>query len=97
MDFVPCSGANRRRMNIVSDIERPDNEQCNSVEFDWEELFGGDGEDSANSSINGERLSIPNEAAAQISLPGRENARLFHLVIWRVSTAANSLVLFGSQ
>lgn len=35
-EFLNCSGANRRRMGIVSDIERDsDNEQCKPVDIDW--------------------------------------------------------------
>ena len=40
VEFVPCVGANRRRMNILSDIERPDDQLCTIVQFDWEQLFG---------------------------------------------------------
>eukprot|EP00579_Thalassiosira_antarctica_P019928 CAMPEP_0201976280 /NCGR_PEP_ID=MMETSP0904-20121228/56709_1 /ASSEMBLY_ACC=CAM_ASM_000553 /TAXON_ID=420261 /ORGANISM="Thalassiosira antarctica, Strain CCMP982" /LENGTH=218 /DNA_ID=CAMNT_0048527313 /DNA_START=214 /DNA_END=867 /DNA_ORIENTATION=+ len=32
--FVQCSGSNRRRMNIVSGIARPDTEQCQIVDVD---------------------------------------------------------------
>jgi hypothetical protein len=40
LNFVPCSGANRRRMNIHSDIERPSNEMCKLVnEQMWATLF----------------------------------------------------------
>ena len=41
--FVPCSGANRRRMNIVSDIARPGTQQCPLVpdgNVKWLGLFG---------------------------------------------------------
>ena len=38
--FVPCSGANRRRMNITSMIARPGDQQCGIVDVDWEEIFG---------------------------------------------------------
>jgi hypothetical protein len=38
-EFVPCSGATRRRMNIVSDIERPEWQQCNVVKEVWSEVF----------------------------------------------------------
>ena len=31
-DFVRCSGSNRRRMNIVSDIPRPAEEHCQIIE-----------------------------------------------------------------
>lgn len=37
--FVPCVGATRRRMNIVSSIPRPVEEQCQIVDVDWAELF----------------------------------------------------------
>ena len=38
-EFVPCSGANRRRMNIKSSIERPPDQQCQIVDQDWENVF----------------------------------------------------------
>jgi hypothetical protein len=37
--FVPCSGATRRRMNIVSGIPRPKSQQCTVIEQDWATLF----------------------------------------------------------
>jgi len=37
--FVPCVGATRRRMNIISSIPRPVEEQCQIVDVDWAELF----------------------------------------------------------
>jgi len=37
--FVPCVGATRRRMNIISSIPRPVEEQCQIVDVDWRELF----------------------------------------------------------
>lgn len=37
--FVPCVGATRRRMNIISSIPRPVEEQCQIVDVDWQELF----------------------------------------------------------
>jgi hypothetical protein len=37
--FVPCSGATRRRMGIISDIPRPDYQQCKVVEYDWSVVF----------------------------------------------------------
>ncbi|KAL7450668.1 hypothetical protein ACHAWC_002549 [Mediolabrus comicus] len=37
--FVPCVGATRRRMNIISSIARPVEEQCRIVDVDWEVLF----------------------------------------------------------
>jgi hypothetical protein len=41
LDFVPCSGANRRRMNIHGDIERPSHQMCKLVnESLWVNLFG---------------------------------------------------------
>jgi len=41
LEFVPCSGASRRRMNIHSDIERPKNQQCTNVNgSQWVPLFG---------------------------------------------------------
>lgn len=39
VDFTFCSGANRRRMNIVSTIERPENQQCRIIEQDWQTIF----------------------------------------------------------
>ncbi len=42
--FVPCSGATRRRMNIVSSIARPGEQQCAIVDVkSWEDLFFGSG------------------------------------------------------
>jgi len=38
--FVPCSGATRRRMNIVSLIARPKSQQCQVIEQDWDAIFG---------------------------------------------------------
>ncbi|CAB9517935.1 expressed unknown protein [Seminavis robusta] len=38
--FVPCSGATRRRMDIVSTIQRPEHQQCQQVQVKWEEFFG---------------------------------------------------------
>jgi hypothetical protein len=43
LDFVPCSGANRRRMNITSTILRPGDQRCGIVDVDWEEIFGEGG------------------------------------------------------
>jgi len=42
--FVPCSGATRRRMNIVSSISRPGDQQCGIVDVEsWQDLFFGSG------------------------------------------------------
>jgi len=42
--FVPCSGATRRRMNITSSISRPGQQQCAIVDVDdWDDLFFGSG------------------------------------------------------
>lgn len=42
--FVPCSGATRRRMNITSSIARPGTQQCSIVDVEsWEDLFFGSG------------------------------------------------------
>jgi hypothetical protein len=38
-DFVSCSGATRRRMNVASDIERPGAQLCGIVDVDWATLF----------------------------------------------------------
>mmetsp|Transcript_35380 Transcript_35380/g.73679 ORF Transcript_35380/g.73679 Transcript_35380/m.73679 type:complete len:167 (-) Transcript_35380:2050-2550(-) len=38
-DFVFCSGATRRRMNVTSSIKRPGAQQCSIVDVKWEELF----------------------------------------------------------
>eukprot|EP00956_Cyclotella_meneghiniana_P016231 scaffold25542_cov60-Cyclotella_meneghiniana.AAC.5 len=39
-NFVGCSGATRRRMNITSGIMRPDDQQCHIVDVkSWEEFF----------------------------------------------------------
>jgi hypothetical protein len=37
--FVRCSGATRRRMNIVSDIPRPKEQQCHTIKQDWAAMF----------------------------------------------------------
>lgn len=37
--FVPCSGATRRRMNIVSDIPRPKYQQCHVAQHNWTVVF----------------------------------------------------------
>lgn len=43
-EFVTCSGATRRRMNITSSIERPGEQQCAIVDIkDWNDLFFGSG------------------------------------------------------
>ena len=33
--FVTCSGVSRRRLGIVSEIERSLDEQCQNVDLDW--------------------------------------------------------------
>lgn len=38
-EFVPCSGATRRRMNIISDIPRPTSQQCEVTSADWSVIF----------------------------------------------------------
>jgi hypothetical protein len=38
-DFVFCSGATRRRMNVTSSIQRPGAQRCGIVDVDWETLF----------------------------------------------------------
>ena len=37
--FVPWVGATRRRMNIVSDIQRPSYQQCAVAEHNWTQIF----------------------------------------------------------
>jgi hypothetical protein len=37
--FVPWVGATRRRMNIISDIRRPDYQQCTVATQNWTEVF----------------------------------------------------------
>jgi len=37
--FVPCSGATRRRMNVTSTIARPGAQRCGIVDVDYAELF----------------------------------------------------------
>ena len=37
--FVACSGATRRRMNVTSTIARPGAQRCSIVDVDWEDLF----------------------------------------------------------
>jgi len=39
--FIECSGSNRRRMGIVSDIERNEEDQCVLNDVDWMSLFDG--------------------------------------------------------
>jgi len=42
--FVPCVGATRRRMNIISSIARPKDQQCTNVDpSQWERLWGPSG------------------------------------------------------
>jgi len=38
-NFVSCSGATRRRMNVTSTISRPGSQRCGIVDVDWAELF----------------------------------------------------------
>jgi hypothetical protein len=38
-DFVSCSGATRRRMNVTSSIHRPGAQLCGIVDVDWATLF----------------------------------------------------------
>jgi hypothetical protein len=38
-EFVPCSGATRRRMDILSDIPRPKDQQCTVANEDWSAIF----------------------------------------------------------
>lgn len=38
--FVPCSGASRRRMNLVSSIAREESQQCSIVQVNYTQLFG---------------------------------------------------------
>jgi hypothetical protein len=40
--FVPCSGATRRRMNVSSTIARPGAQRCSIVDVVWEDLFPED-------------------------------------------------------
>jgi len=40
--FIECSGSNRRRMGIVSDIGRDADNQCQAVDVDWFHLYDGD-------------------------------------------------------
>jgi len=37
--FVPCSGATRRRMNLTSTIARPGAQRCSIVDVNWSTLF----------------------------------------------------------
>jgi hypothetical protein len=43
-NFLPCAGANRRRMNVQlkSDDSLPQNEQCQIVQVNWKDLFMDD-------------------------------------------------------
>jgi len=38
-DFVFCSGATRRRMNVTSEIDRPGAQRCGIVDVNWANLF----------------------------------------------------------
>lgn len=38
-EFVPCSGATRRRMDIISTIARPLDQQCRIIDQDWATVF----------------------------------------------------------
>jgi len=38
-EFVPRVGATRRRMNIISDIQRPKYQQCTAAQQNWAEIF----------------------------------------------------------
>jgi hypothetical protein len=38
-EFLPCSGATRRRMQIVSDIPRPESQQCTVANENWSMVF----------------------------------------------------------
>mmetsp|Transcript_49945 Transcript_49945/g.55769 ORF Transcript_49945/g.55769 Transcript_49945/m.55769 type:complete len:886 (+) Transcript_49945:3-2660(+) len=40
--FGPCVGAIRRKMNIISDIERPLSQQCLPVQEDWSIIFNSE-------------------------------------------------------
>lgn len=37
--FIQCSGSNRRRMGIISDIGRSDGDQCTQVDVNWFSIF----------------------------------------------------------
>jgi hypothetical protein len=37
--FVPCVGATRRRMGIISDISRPKYQHCDIADRDWQKVF----------------------------------------------------------
>lgn len=39
LDFVPCSGANRRRMKISSSIARSTQQMCSIIDIDWATVF----------------------------------------------------------
>jgi hypothetical protein len=43
--FVPCSGATRRRMNVTSTIARPGAQRCSIVDVLWEDIFPEDDDD----------------------------------------------------
>jgi hypothetical protein len=42
INFVPCSGATRRRMNVTSTIARPGAQSCGIVDVVLEHLFPED-------------------------------------------------------
>ena len=40
--FVTCSGVARRRLGVVSEIERNPDQQCKTVTVDWVNAFPGE-------------------------------------------------------
>jgi len=55
LEFVPCSGANRRRMNITSSIRRPGQQLCSIMDVsDWADIFPEESLDSSSDSASGD-------------------------------------------
>lgn len=68
--FVKWAGATRRRMNIKSDIRRPINQQCNSAQENWAEIFT----DNFQPPVGGTyTVRLPGEAAKKITVVGQDS------------------------
>jgi len=56
LEFVLCSGANRRRMSIQSTIKRPGAQLCGTVDVDWAAVFEEDNVSSPSDESGKEEL-----------------------------------------
>eukprot|EP00934_Nitzschia_sp_Nitz4_P002278 Nitzschia sp. Nitz4//scaffold216_size36101//17056//17784//NITZ4_007779-RA/size36101-processed-gene-0.44-mRNA-1//-1//CDS//3329542188//2278//frame0 len=57
-DFIQCAGANRRRVGVISDIERDHGREiCTKVDWDWIHGENGDFIDPAGTPLAEDRLS----------------------------------------